>query len=1783
MKFKRGTFRTAVAMLLICAACVLGAVGVYAENAKSGWFTEDGISRYYENGQFVTGEKKIGPHTYIFDDKGAYIGVTDDHTPIGKPNTMDSAEYKNAVADRKVISNITFNRDETIANAEKGKEFVLSEVGSPYTSFFYYKQKSSQTGASLQAVIKKSTGWLEDRGNGNFAVGYKDSKEAENADCYLNLNLSKDNAVNSIGSNLIVEAEFKIGEDFNITNTVSFMQMIYRGAPALDGASTSGGFNTLLIMRSGGYVYAPGFSTTQYLFKLVPEQYTRVSVAINHAEDTMDVYVNGILVKAGIIYDRLENFDLKNNKLTEVRFMQFGSKTDYEGSVYFDNAYAYFGEEPVCVDNETPARNGAYEEGSYLRYYKNNVILSGNLNITGTYFGQTFNADLVEFKSGQAFIGNRATVRNGSEIISDSIVDGNRFVFPSAVTMTGKTFTAWKATEKIGDNVIATYLAYPGDVKMLSGNVTVEAVGMDFAMLDGASVKISDETYLRFIGKVSKADYNSLVSGGAKIKLHMLIAPTSYYDELYGYHTYEVLEASGCDMSKVIDAEITEWYSETDNYYYFAANTAIIEKANYLDKYSAVAYIEISNENHTSLIYSEYSDENNSRCVYDVASAAYNDRVTDKGIDGYKTKIKYSGVKTYSSYSKSDNKTIKKMVDTVVTLSVGSNGFSDGGKYYELPYKLNAKMGSLVYDVSVKGKLGNVYGLCVNGEIIPADKYTKTDSELSFTFNPEIQELYVGVEEESSERWLVSVKDDPAGFTAGNALFPEPTDDGEDIGLLWDYSNKKSINISKTNFGYDENTGDARYFQAYDPESGKYVWDMSDWKTIKFKVYLDEQYEKATFYLLFDSENSKTDGSDYYGTSISVYPGWNTVTLKKSNLGASRTPLGWNRITGFRFTADGWSQTNTFKEKLYFTEIEAYDVELNESQVLSSSELKNAAAFSVGGFGGIVNGVYYASNPFDTQTKAFKEGDIYYIPANVLAVANDYNAVYFAGYDTLEFEYGGKQYSVSDGKNYFVDGVRTPLIHPAKAVGGAMYISVEDAKQIFGYTETYIDIMGLIVLSNEANLFDHNRDYDKIADIIDECIYVRPTGEKIVSDVMQYSGAKHPYLMLNQDDFNALNYFKKFDPTLQNYIKNIESSYGIGSSKYKAAPVNFHITDGIRLLSISREAMNRIVSWATLYKLYEKDNVSDAKTIAERIWVELEAINQFRDWNPSHYLDTGELAYPVAIAYDWLYDYWTADQRAVMEGMLYGFALKTTTVLGGSYNLAGATNNWNGVTNGGIMIAALALVNVQNDITWKANSTAKPMHGEKGFTVKELLDTDGGGKDTVSLADVTKYTTPNSYVIEDVLAVLGESIKAIENGMWVYGPDGGYEEGPGYWSYGTTYTHIFISALDSACGTNYGVYEAPGFAGSVYFTTYLGSMNTTWGFHDGGSGSSDTSISAWFAKKTGDENINAIRRQAISNGWKGISIYDVMYFDPHIVTDSVTLKKDAHYSLDAIMTFRDSWDEKKSIFTGLHGGDNAASHGDLDTGNFIICVNGTYMICDLGSDEYNMEGYFGDDRWNYYRKRAEGQNTLVMRPAGTSWNNTTGDANNNKVGIPDQAKTSVSKVIRNESSEKSAIGVVEMAPAYEYMTEGIRGLYFTDNRSTIVIQDEAKFSRAMDVWGFAHTQGEITVSEDGRSAIIQRNGIYLYAELVTDMKDAKLTAMDAVSLDANYKGDNVPHPDYSGYVEYSRASFSKLCVTAKNVTEIKWAIVFKVISDTDLAPALGTAYTMTDIKDWKLD
>ena len=227
----------------------------------------------------------------------------------------------------------------------------------------------------------------------------------------------------------------------------------------------------------------------------------------------------------------------------------------------------------------------------------------------------------------------------------------------------------------------------------------------------------------------------------------------------------------------------------------------------------------------------------------------------------------------------------------------------------------------------------------------------------------------------------------------------------------------------------------------------------------------------------------------------------------------------------------------------------------------------------------------------------------------------------------------------------------------------------------------------------------------------------------------------------------------------------------------------------------------------------------------------------------------------------------------------------------------------------------------------------------------------------------------------------------------------------------------------------------------------------------------------------------------------------------------------------------------------------------------VLDALGKRFFIELGSDDYNIPGYFGNQRWQYYRKRAEGQNTLVL--------------GNPSYKTPDQNASAVSRFTRVESGEKEALAVVDMVPAYKgiaNVTEGYRGILFTDDRSTVIVQDELSLTGSVVRWA-AHTRLSADLSADGRVALLRNGDITLYCEIVSDNPDLHFTFGSAKSYDPNYPvtpGSNTNNGN------------KLMIVTDTPVTSFRCAVVMKPYRDGETLPEPGTLYTWTNIADWKI-
>jgi heparinase II/III-like protein/uncharacterized protein DUF4962 len=520
------------------------------------------------------------------------------------------------------------------------------------------------------------------------------------------------------------------------------------------------------------------------------------------------------------------------------------------------------------------------------------------------------------------------------------------------------------------------------------------------------------------------------------------------------------------------------------------------------------------------------------------------------------------------------------------------------------------------------------------------------------------------------------------------------------------------------------------------------------------------------------------------------------------------------------------------------------------------------------------------------------------------------------------------------------------------------------------------------------------------------------------------------------------------------------------------APSRYEIPDGLRLLATSRRVLDRVYTLALLYRL------DGDRRYVDRAWEELQAAASFPDWNPRHFLDTAEMTHAFAIGYDWLYDAWTEAQRDTLRAAIIEKGLKPALAAYRGEATFGwwvkAHHNWNQVCNGGIGMGALAI-----------GDQAPELAGE----------------------------------------LLHAALESLRLPMAQFAPDGAWVEGPGYWNYATSYNTIFFAALETALGTDFGFSQAPGFSETGLFPLYLtGPLGRTFNYADGGEGTIRAPQMFWLARQF-DRPVYAWYQREVASP----SPLDLLWFDPR--GDSprpAELPLDKQFRGADLATFRSAWQDRNAVFVGFKAGDNKANHSHLDLGTFVLDALGVRWALDLGADNYNLPGYFGQQRWTYYRMRAEGHNTLVINPSAE----------------PDQDPSAAARIFRFQTAPQKAFAIADLTPAYARNARKVQRGIALLNRREVLLQDELQAEKPAEVWWFLHTPALAQLSDGGATATLTQGDQRLWVHLLSP-PGATFTIMDARPLASS------PHPEGQAQNEGIR----KLAIHLTGVTNLRLAVL----------------------------
>lgn len=452
------------------------------------------------------------------------------------------------------------------------------------------------------------------------------------------------------------------------------------------------------------------------------------------------------------------------------------------------------------------------------------------------------------------------------------------------------------------------------------------------------------------------------------------------------------------------------------------------------------------------------------------------------------------------------------------------------------------------------------------------------------------------------------------------------------------------------------------------------------------------------------------------------------------------------------------------------------------------------------------------------------------------------------------------------------------------------------------------------------------------------------------ADILAGLRMEHPRLLITTNDLALL----RAAAPINGETAAIEDRVIVAARTALDKPLLNYEKQGKRLLAVSREALRRIGLWSFAYRLRPE------KAFADRAEKEMLNLAAFKDWNPSHFLDTAEMTAALAIGYDWLFDVMSVSNRATIRQAIAEKGIDPALEPKARWNGWQRTeNNWNQVCFGGLALGALAIAE------------------DEPTRAREMLE---------------RARTNNVM------------------GLKPYAPDGIYPEGPGYWSYGTSYQVLLLSALESALGTDWNLSATTGFLPSAAaLVEQTGPTGRAFNFSDGGDGVAFRAALFWFAQKLNRPDLVYFQQQLLQQRLadKGRELPEEFML-PLLAKWTANLPKTIPPptlplawhgdGLNPVGVFRSSWTDSNALFVAFKGGSARVNHGHMDAGSFVLEADGVRWACDLGAQDYlSIESKGWDlfkrtqdsDRWRVYRLNNFSHSTLTL---GGQLHNMAGDA-----------------------------------------------------------------------------------------------------------------------------------------------------------------------------------------------
>ncbi|MBO5742752.1 MAG: discoidin domain-containing protein [Clostridia bacterium] len=667
------------------------------------------------------------------------------------------------------------------------------------------------------------------------------------------------------------------------------------------------------------------------------------------------------------------------------------------------------------------------------------------------------------------------------------------------------------------------------------------------------------------------------------------------------------------------------------------------------------------------------------------------------------------------------------------------------------------------------------------------------------------------------------------------------------------------------------------------------------------------------------------------------------------------------------------------------------------------------------------------------------------------------------------------------------------------------YYDARATAKASGYIETVLDTRLYIYSKAPVDLTE-----DQILDVYRYMFHERPTADDLIKLFNEHNKNQRPRVLMNADDFAKIKATYQTDPYMKKWFEQIKKS---ADAMIGRPPYTYKLT-GTSMADVS-ESVTEIGNICLVYLLTKEEKYLTT------IWDFLENICKMKDFSPAGYLDYGELPFVLAVGYDWLYDYWTEEQRELLRNTIYEKAVEFTYRMyhnefpeksGEMYTTWwDGTSNFNGVINGGLIATSIAILDTHPEVSAR-------------------------------LIEISK--------------------KALEYFVDAYYPDGAWHEGNAYWSYSMLHFTHGIKSMENAFGTNFGLYNAPGISKTGLYASQL--AGTTNGFMIGDAGAAsfvNNHTLSYLATYYNDAELMGVRKNEYDVRNHDGNYHDMIYYNPELMKTGTTLDLDSFMDGLEVITLREAWYDAGATSVNMVGPINRRTHGHMDAGSFQLDMAGERFFQESGAENYKAKGgYFSSGRYKFYKSRPEGHNVYIINPKNDI------EYFGQDVKTKGEGQLVVSK-------PRGAIGVMDLTPVYAtWASKATRGMMLSDDRRSVTIRDEIDLLQPnSEVYWFAHTYADKIEFPDAKTAVLTLNGKKIMATMDTNGTDVEFKVMDPVTLTPVTE-------EYVTNTDMTKKGFKKLAIVCKGTGRLNITVKFKQFDD----EIIEAKPTTLDISQWTI-